>query len=231
MRADTFARLLTLEALVDAEIAWWLEHRPPSTERFREGMISRISDLVDEIDALDAVAAARVYDAVVDFLSELPDGAEADEAVVEATVRFKRAVDRIVERAMEPRELDDAPTWAVVLDELLEELVLEYAAAAENASAPDARAYRRCELLTARALDAADHLARHVRAERRPELRSEVDRLAFAVRGRRPPPPEVERLARAAQRVARRHRPTRISSIGSFIVGQLMRRRGRDAGG
>jgi hypothetical protein len=227
VRADTFAKLVTLEALVDAEVGWRLEHRPADPREFREGMIARVSDLVDEIDALDAVAAARVYDAVVDFLSELPDEGD-DDAVVEATLRFRRAADRIVERAMLPRDLEDPSTWAVVLDELLDELVAEYRGTVDEAGAVEPRGHLRCVLLLARAQAAASRLLAGVRADRRPELRSDLDRLAFAVRNRRPAPAEVERLAAAPQRVARRHRPTNLSRIGAFIVGQLMRRRGRE---
>ena len=223
MKADTFARLVALETLVDAEIGHWLETHPASADDFREGMISRVSDLVDEIDTLDAVAAARVYDAVVDFLAELTDD---DEGVVEATVRFKRAIDRVAERGMEARDLDDPSTWAVVLDEVLEELVLEYRAAAGEGGAADPRAYLRCRLLLARALHAAERMLPGVLRDRRPELRGQMDRLAFAVRNRRPPAAELERLAREPQRAARRRRPTDLGRIGAFIVGQLMRRRG-----
>ena len=81
MKADTFAKLLVLETLLDAEIGRFLEDPPPSMDAFREGMIARVSDLVDEIDALDEVAAARVYDALVDFLADLP---AEDAAAVEA---------------------------------------------------------------------------------------------------------------------------------------------------
>ncbi|HEX8904658.1 MAG TPA: hypothetical protein VF771_07435, partial [Longimicrobiaceae bacterium] len=123
MRADTFARLITLEALIDAEVGFWLEHRPVSTDRYREALVARVSDLLDEIDRLDEVAAARIYDALVDFLSELPD---EEEGMVEAAIRFKRAVDRLIDRAMEPRDLDDAATWATVLDQALDELADEY---------------------------------------------------------------------------------------------------------
>ena len=124
MKADTFAKLVVLETLIDAEIGHFLEEHPSSMELFREGMVSRVSDLVDEIDALDAVAAARIYDAIVDFLAELP---EDDDGVVEATLRFRRAVDRMAERGMDAaRAAASASTWAVVLDELLEELADEY---------------------------------------------------------------------------------------------------------
>src|SRR5687768_4259982 len=116
MKADTFAKLVVLDALVEAEIGYFLEHNPTSLELFRESMIARISDLIDEVDTLDSVAAARVYDAVVDFLAELPEDAEG---IVEATVQFRRSIDRIMDRGMDRRDLAAASTWAVVLDELL----------------------------------------------------------------------------------------------------------------
>jgi hypothetical protein len=223
MKADTFARLVTLESLIDAEVGWYLEHRPPASARFREGMISRISDLVDEIDALDAVAAARVYDAVVDFLSELPDG-DDDDALVEATLRFKRAVDRVAERGLEPREREEPSTWAVVLDELLGETADAYDEA--FATEPmDTRAFLRARYLLNRARDAAERMAPAARAGRRAELRGAMDRLLFAVHSRRLPPAAVDPLIAAAQRMARRHRPSNLSRIGAFVVGQLLRRR------
>ena len=225
MRADTFAKLITLESLIDAEVGWYLEHRPPPAARFREGMISRISDLVDEIDALDAVAAARVYDAVVDFLSELPDGDDDDDALVEATLRFKRAVDRVAERGLEPREREEPSTWAVVLDELLGETADAYDEAFADLQAMDTRAYLRARYLLNRARDAAERMAPAARAERRAELRGAMDRLLFAVHSRRLPPAEVDPLVAAAQRMARRHRPSNLSRIGAFVVGQLLRRR------
>src|SRR3954469_21676509 len=119
MKADTFAKLVTLRTVIDAEVGFWLEHHPASMDRYREALVARVSDLLDEIDRLDEVAAARIYDALVDFLAELP---EAEEGMVEAAIRFNRAVDRLIDRAMEPRDLDDASTWAVVLDEALDEL-------------------------------------------------------------------------------------------------------------
>ena len=219
MRADTFARLLVLETLVDAEIGYFLEHRPPPAERFREGMIARVGDLVDEIDALDAVAAARVYDALVDFLSDFP---EDDDGVVEATVGFKRALDRTVDRASSGREPADAATWAVVLDELLSALAKEYAAAA---AAGSTREYLRARALLSRARSAAERMSEDERPERRAEVRSAMDRLGFAVHYRRVPPDALEALIEPPQRLARRRRPSNLARIGAFVVGQLMKRR------
>src|SRR5690606_22581791 len=118
-----FAKLIVLDALVEAEIGYLLEFTPPSVELFREEMVARISDLVDEIDVLDSVAAARVYDSIVDFLAELPDDPEG---IVESAARFRRSVDRIVDRGIDRRDLASASTWAVVLHELLDELADEY---------------------------------------------------------------------------------------------------------
>lgn len=229
MKADTFAKLVILETLIDAEIGYWLEERPAASERFREGMISRISDLVDEVDALDAVAAARVYDAVVDFLSELPD--DDDDGVVESTLRFKRAIDRITDRGMEERELTDPSTWAVVLDELLEALADEYHTAVRASGEVRQREYQRARHLVARARDAADRMVAHDRPPRRAEVRDEMDRLAFAVRNRRLKPAALDVLMKGPQRLARRYRPSNLTRIGAFVVGQLLRKRGGEAGG
>jgi len=226
MRADTFARLVILEALVDAEIGHYLEHRPASMDRFREGIVARVSDLMDLIDALDAVAAARVYDAVVDFLAELP---EDDDGVVEATLRFKRAVDRIVARGMEERELALPSTWAVVLDELLEELADEYHAAVRASGEVRPREYLRARRLLERAREAAERIAQGAEPAARAELRDGMDRLTFAVRHQRLKATAVDFLVRAPQRLARGYRPSPLSRIGSFVLGQLLRRRGREA--
>src|SRR5690606_16269327 len=118
MKADTFAKLLVLQTLVDAEVGYLLQTRSPSLDEFREGLITRVSDLVDEIDGLDAVAAARTYDAIVDFLAQIP---EDDAGIVEATIRFQKAMLRTVERGMGQAERREVATWAVALHELLEE--------------------------------------------------------------------------------------------------------------
>jgi hypothetical protein len=227
MKADTFARLVILETLVDAEIGYLLEHRPPSAERFREGLVARVSDLVDEIDALDAVAAARAYDGIVDFLSELPDD---DEGVVEATVRFKAALQRTAERAMDEREMHQASTWAVVLDDLLGVLADEYhdAVGADGTVRP--REYRRALGLLQRAGLAAERMALREPPAVRAELRGEMDRLAFAVQARRLRPVDVDVILRGPQRIARRYRPSSLTRIGAFVIAQLLRRRARDGG-
>ena len=227
MKADTFAKLVVLEVLIDAEIGYYLEHHPPPEDRFREEMVSRIGDLVDEIDALDAVAAARVYDAVVDFLAELPDD---DDGAVEATLRFKRAVDRVVDRAMERRELAAPPTWAIVLDELLDAVADEYHAAVRATGETRPREFLRARLLLHRARDAAERMVREEPAAGRAEVRDAMDRLAFAITSRRLKPAAVDHLIRVPQRLARGRRPSTLSSIGGFVIGQLIRRRRPAAG-
>ncbi|MDB4950120.1 MAG: hypothetical protein JWM27_2769 [Gemmatimonadetes bacterium] len=226
MKADTFARLVILETLVEAEVGYLLEHRPPDAERFREGLVARVSDLVDEIDALDAVAAARAYDGIVDFLAGLPDD---DEGVVEAAVRFRRSMRRVAERAMDPGELALASTWAVVLDDLLGVLADEYHEAVRPNGEVRPREHRRALALLARARQAAESMQRALPPDARAELGAEMDRLAFAVDARRLRPVAVDQLLRAPQRIARRHRPSSLTRIGAFVIGQLMRRRPRGA--
>jgi len=223
MRADTFAKLVTLETVIDAEVGFWLEHRPASMDRYREALVSRVSDLLDAIDRLDEVAAARVYDAMVDFLSELP---EHEEGVVETAVRFKRAVDRLIDRAMDPDDLEDASTWAVVLDELLDELAAEYPRAVLGPGEVDPRAYLRALELARAARESGRRMMAARRADSRPMLRDDLDRLLFAVAHRRPAAAEVEPLIRAPQRIARRARPSNLGRVGAAVVGQLLRRRG-----
>jgi hypothetical protein len=227
MKADTYARLLSLEALIDAEVGYWLERHPQRTDRYRETLVARVSDLVDEIDALDAVAAARVYDAVVDFLAELPDD---DEGLMAAALRFKRSIDRMVDRAMRPRDLDDPATWAVVLDELLEDLLEESSRAAPGPEGADPRASLRARLLLARAREAAGRLAPAVRPERREELRDGMDRLGFVLHSRPLDRRELEPMVRTPQRLARRYRPSSVTRIGTFVVEQLLRPRGSRGG-
>jgi hypothetical protein len=221
MKADTFAKLVVLEALIDAEIGQFLEQHPSSMDAFREGFVSRISDLVDEIDALDAVAAARVYDAVVDFLAELPDdGAGA----VEATLRFKHALDRIAERGLTRRDYEDASTWAVVLDELLEELTDEYHRAVRPTGEVLQWDYARALVLLARAREVADRMLWAADVPHRGEVRELIDRLTFAVRHQRLKPTEVDQMIRPTQRRARRYRPSTLTRVGSFVLSQLLGR-------
>jgi hypothetical protein len=221
MKADTFAKLVVLETLIDAEIGYFLEQRPESMDAFREGLVARISDLVDEIDALDAVAAARVYDAVVDFLAELPDD---DEGAIAATLRLKQAMDRIVERGINRRDQEQPSTWAVVLDELLEELTDEYHRAVRPTGEVSPREYARVQVLLARSREIADRMLWTTGAARRTELREQMDRLTFAVRHQRLKPTEVDLMIRPAQRRVRRYRPSTLTRVGAFVLSQLLGR-------
>lgn len=231
MKADTFAKLIILETLIDAEIGNLLERPPAEPVRFREGMVARISDLVDEVDALDAVAAARVYDAIVDFLAELPDVPD-DEAAVDAALRFKRAVDRLVARGMQDRQIQQASTWATVLDELLDELADEYHASFGPDGEPLPRETGRSRALLARARASAERLLDAADRADSERLRDGMDRLSFAVAYRRLRPAEVDLLIRDPQRIARRHRPSTLTRVGTYVLGQLLRRAsaGREGG-
>ncbi|MEX2584632.1 MAG: hypothetical protein WD766_15290 [Gemmatimonadota bacterium] len=220
MKADTFAKLMVLDALVEAEIGYLLEHSPPSLELFREGMVARISDLIDEIDVLDSVAAARVYDAIVDFLAELP---EDGEGIVETTVRFRRAIDRIVQRGIDRRDLASPSTWAVVLDELLAELADEYHEALSPAGEIRPREFIRVEALLSRTRQAADRMLWEAEAGS-PDLADEVDRLTFAIGHRRLHPTTVDLAIRSLQHRASQYRPSTLTRIGAFVLRQVLRR-------
>ncbi|HET6764626.1 MAG TPA: hypothetical protein VFH27_13170, partial [Longimicrobiaceae bacterium] len=224
MKADTFARLVILETLVEAEIGYFLEHHPPSSERFREGLVARVSDLVDEIDALDAVAAARAYDSIVDFLAELPDD---DGGMVEAVVRFRTAIQRTADRAMDEREAMQSSTWAVVLDDLLTVLADEYHDAVRADGEVRPREYRRALGLLQRARMAAERVTLREPPEVRAELRGEMDRLGYAVHARRLRAVDVDVILRGPQRIARRYRPSPLTRLGAFVISQLLRRRAR----
>jgi hypothetical protein len=178
MKADTFARLVVLETLIDAEIGHYLENGSGSMERFREELVSRVSDLIDEIDSLDAVAAARTYDAIVDFLADLPEG--DPETLVDVAVRFRRAIDRMVARGLSPREVRDPSTWAIVLGQLLTELADAYHRAIGPAGEVQPREYLHARLLLARAREAADRMLWEAGERNDEELRSGMDRLTFA---------------------------------------------------
>jgi hypothetical protein len=221
MKADTFAKLVVLEALIEAEIGFYLEHRPASRELFREGMVSRISDLIDEVDTLDSVAAARVYDAVVDFLAELPD---EEEGIVEATIRFRRAIDRIVRRGLERRDLAVPSTWAIVLDELLAALADEYHRAVGPDGGVRTREFARVEVLLSRCRQACERMAWEANVAGA-DISDELDRLTFAVRHRRLKPTAVDLVIRSLHRRSARFRPSTLTRIGGFVVRQLF---GRD---
>ena len=223
MKADTFAKLVVLDALVEAEVGYYLQDNPPSFELFREGMVARISDLVDEVDVLDSMAAAHVYDAIVDFLSEMSER-DAD-GVVESMVRFRRAIDRTVVRGMDRKELAAATTWAVVLAELLGELADEYHLAVVGSEVRP-REITRAESLLARARQAGERMLWSAEVVR-PEITSEFDRLTAAVRYRRTPPTEVDFMILSLQRRAARYRPSTLTRVGAFVLRQVLRRSGR----
>jgi hypothetical protein len=220
VRADTFARLVVLETLVDAEIGHRLELGAPSAERWVEAMVARISDLVDEIDALDAVTAARTYDALVDFLTELP---EEDDALVEQAVRFKRDVDRIVERGLDGAALHAPQTWATVTDELLAALAGEHSHG--DASGGGSREHLRARYLANRARMAAERMVATQRREKQGEVRNALDRLVFAVHNRRLHGAAMDALIADARRIAAGYRPTPLVRIGGHILRHLLRRR------
>jgi len=220
MKADTFAKLVVLEALIEAEIGHFLERGGASRERFREGMVARISDLIDEIDVLDSLAAGRVYDAVVDFLAEMPDDPEG---VVESAIRFRRAVDRIVERGSDRRDLAAAATWAVVLDELLGELADEYHAAMVEDDPSTTREYGRVVALLFRCRHASERML-WIADESGGEIASDLDRLSFAVMHRRIPATSVDFLVRSLQRRTAQYRPSTLTRVGSFVLSQVLRR-------
>lgn len=223
MKADTFAKLVVLDALVEAEVGYYLQEHPSSFELFREGMVSRISDLVDEVDILDSVAAARVYDSIVDFLSEMSEQ-DAD-GVVEAMVRFRRAVDRTIMRGMDRSELSEASTWAIVADELLGELADEYHMAVVG-SEVRRREMMRAESLLARARQAAERMLWNAEVVR-PEMMTEFDRLIAAVRHRRLRPTDVDYMILSLQRRAARYRPSTLTRVGTFVIKQVLRRADR----
>jgi hypothetical protein len=227
MKADTFAKLVVLEALIEAEVGYFLEHGPPSLELFREGMVARISDLVDQIDTLDSSAAARVYDAIVDFLAELP---EDSAGIVEAAVRFRRSVDRVVQRGMDRRDLAAASTWAIVLDELLAELADEYHVAILPKGEVRAREFARVESLVSRARQACERMLWEADTGRE-EIASDLDRLVFAVRHCRLNPTAVDVAIRSLQRRTARYRPSTLTRVGSFVLRQLLRRDPKRRGG
>lgn len=227
MKADTFAKLVVLETLIDAEVGYFLERASQPIDALREGLVARISDLVDEIDALDAVAAARVYDAIVDYLAELP---ETREGVVDSTLRFRRAIDRIVQRGVERRDLAQSSTWAVVLDELLDVLADEYHAAVRPGGEVREHEYLRALTLLSRAREVSERMLWELTDDGQPELRSEIDRLTFAVRHQRLKPTEVDFLIGAPQRRAQKLRPSSLTRVGAFVLRQLLRRDSRRGG-
>jgi hypothetical protein len=112
----------------------------------------------------------------------------------------------------------------VVLDELLEELADEYHAAVGPGGELRIREYLRARGLLTGARDAAERILWTGDPGDAAELRSEMDRLAFAIRHQRLHPTAVDALIAGPQRRARRHRPSTLSRVGTFVIGQLLRR-------
>jgi hypothetical protein len=221
MKADTFAKLIVLETLIDAEMGRFLESPPESMDGFREEIVARISDRIDEIDVLDAVAAARVYDAIVDYLADLSDDSGH---AIEATLRFKRAVDRIADRGLNRRDRAQPATWAIVLDELLEELANVYHEAVRPDGTVVEHEYGRVLTLLSRAREVSERMLWTADAERQADVREGMDRLTFAVRHQRLRPTEIDQMIRPAQRDVRRYRPSTLTRVGTFVLSQLLRR-------
>ncbi len=221
MKADTFAKLLVLDTLVEAEIGHYLAHRPASPDTYREELAARVGGVIDEIDVLDSVVAGRAYDAIVDFLAELP---EDQEGMIESATTFRRALDRIVERGIDRHDLAVASTWAIVLEELLRTMAAEYRAAVSADGDIQPRGYARAAALLDRARGAADRML-WTAEEDRVAIREGMDTLTYAVRYRRLDADAVDTLGRLVLRRAARYRPSTITRVGAFVLRQLI---GRD---
>lgn len=220
MKADTFAKLVVLDALIEAEVGHFLRDRPSSMELYLEGMVARVSELVDEIDMLDSGAAGRAYDALVDFLAELP---EEKDGIVTAAVDFHRAVERITSRGVDRRDLADAATWAIVLDEVLIEIAKEYRLADAAGGGTRAREFARVDALLIRARQASTRMLWNAE-ETNPEIPAALERLVYEIRYRRAPLAVVESILRSVRRRVARYRPSTITRVGTFILRQLIRR-------
>jgi hypothetical protein len=220
MKADTFAKLVVLETLLEAQLGDALESGNLHADAFREALVAAISDLLDEIDALDALVAARVYDALVDFLAELP---EDGEGLTRSMLRLQGEIAQVIERGLPAGERAAPATWAVVLDELLATLADAYH---EMRAAPDAPLARlRTLALLGRIRVAAERVLGSPAGARDGELREELGRLILEVQHLRPPAADLDLLIRTLQRRTRRYRRTTLTSVGSYVVGQLLSRR------
>jgi len=223
MKADTFARLVVLDTLVEAEIGHLLAHRPPSVEEFREGVAGRVGRILAEIDSPDRKIANRTWSALVDFLAHLP---EDDDGIEAAALRFRQSLNRVMERGVDRHDLADPAVWAAALEALLRALTVEYRVAMRSSGgrdlAPPER--ERVDRLLDAARRAADRMLWHADTGRS-DLSAEMDRLRFAIRYRRLPPAEVETLGRSILRLAAKYRPSTISRVGAFVLRQLLGRR------
>lgn len=151
-------------------------------------------------------------------------------------MRFRAAADRTIERGMDRSELRLPTTWAVALHHLLEALASEYVGEPSVDQAERLRQHARAVALLDRARMSAERIAAEAGLTAAGDLVIAVERLNYAVRHRRVPPREAEPLLRAAQRQAARHRPSPLSRVGAFVLGQILtrdrrRRRGEPPGG
>jgi hypothetical protein len=220
MKADTFAKLLVLDTLVEAEIGYHIAQHPPSPDMYREELAARLGEVIDEIDVLDSVTAGRTYDALVDFLAELP---EHPEGMIESVTVFRRAIDRIVDRGIDRHDLAVASTWAIVLEEFLRALSIEYRTAVAGDGDVRQREYTRSLALLDRARNAAERML-WTAEEDRVEIREALDGLVYAVRYRRVEAGALDTINRSILRRASRYRPSTISRVGAFVLRQLISR-------
>ena len=144
--------------------------------------------------------------------------------MIDAALCFKRAVDRIVERGNDARELRHVSTWATVLDEVLATLAAEYARARPSGGELRPHEYRRARVLMERAREAADRMLWTGGISEPALLRDQIDRLTLAVRYQRPSPSALGPLIDRAQRHARQYRPSSLVRVGRFVLGQLLPR-------
>ncbi len=103
-------------------------------------------------------------------------------------------------------------------------LAAEYRAAAEVEPGALSREHLRARYLANRARAAADRMVAAEGREKQAEVRSALDRLVFAVHNRRLHPAAIDELAAEGRRLAARYRPARLTRIGGYVLGQLLRR-------
>jgi hypothetical protein len=220
MKADTYARLVVLDTLVEAEIGFLLAHHPPLTEELREGMAGRVAGMIEEIETLDRSVASRAWEAIVGLVARLP---EDDDGIEAAALRCRRALSRIMQRGFSRHDLADAAVWTAVLEVLLRTLALEYRAAMRASAGAELapRERERIDRLLDTARNAADRMLWNA-ADGEATLSEAMDRLTHAVRYRRIPPAEVDTLASSIVRLAAKHRPSTISRVGAFVLRQLL---------
>ncbi|MDR0787794.1 MAG: hypothetical protein LBG44_08010 [Gemmatimonadota bacterium] len=219
MKADTYARFVVLETLVEAETGYLLSERPTFREDFREGFANRISGLIAEIDSLDQAVARRAWDATVDFFAVLPEDEEGIEA---AALSFRRILNRIMERGLDRHDLADPSVWAVVLETLLRALTDEYRTAypAEGRRLLP-RERERVEGFLNAARHAADRMLWNA-GSMDASLSEALIRLHHAILHRQLPPAEVDAIRRLVVRRVARYRPSTLSRVGVFVIRQLL---------